>query len=136
MAKVLVTGGAGFIGHHLVEYLLQHTEHEISILDRLDFSGNLNRIKHVVDQDPSYETRVKFIWHDLKAPINDFISVQLEDIEYVLHLAAGSHVDRSITHPMEFVMDNVVGTANLLDYCRTQIKDSLKFFLYFSTDGS
>ena len=134
MAKVLVTGGAGFIGHHLVEYLLQYTEHEIYILDRLDFSGNLNRIKHVVDQDSSYEPRVKFIWHDLKAPVNDFIAVQLKDIEYVLHLAAGSHVDRSITHPMEFVMDNVVGTANLLDYCRTTIKDSLKFFLYFSTD--
>ena len=134
MAKVLLTGGAGFIGHHLLEYLLYNTDHEIFIIDRLDLSGNLSRVKHVVDSEPSFVNRVEFIWHDLKSPINDFISVQLSEIEYVLHLAAGSHVDRSITHPMEFVMDNVVGTANLLEFCRLNLKDSLKFFLYFSTD--
>lgn len=134
MAKVLVTGGAGFIGHHLVEYLLKNTEHEIIILDRLDLSGSLDRVKHVVELDPSYKSRVEFVWHDLKAAINDFVANQLQGIEYILHLAAGSHVDRSITHPMEFVMDNVIGTANLLDYCRTSLKSSLKFFLYFSTD--
>mgnify|MGYP001315306929 CR=1 FL=1 len=134
MAKVLITGGAGFIGHHLVEFLLQNTDHDIVILDRLDLSGSLSRVKHVVDQDPSYIGRVDFVWHDLKAAISEFVANQLGEVEYILHLAAGSHVDRSITHPMEFVLDNVVGTANLLDYCRTKLKSSLKFFLYFSTD--
>jgi dTDP-glucose 4,6-dehydratase len=59
---------------------------------------------------------------------------QIGDPSIILHLAAGSHVDRSIDYPMEFVMDNIVGTCNLLDYARLQLKDQLEFFLYFSTD--
>jgi len=59
---------------------------------------------------------------------------KIGDVHYVLHLAAGSHVDRSIDYPMEFVMDNVVGTVNVLDYAREFLKDSMELFLYFSTD--
>ena len=134
MANVLLTGGAGFIGHHLTEYLLKNTDHNIVILDRLDISGTMNRIEDIISQDDSYRKRVKFVWHDLKAPINEFIERQIGDVEYVLHLAAGSHVDRSITDPMSFVMDNVVGTGNLLEFARLRMKENLKFFLYFSTD--
>ena len=134
MANILLTGGAGFIGHHLVEHLLKTTKHNIVILDRLDISGTLNRIEDVILQDPSYGKRLRFVWHDLKAPVNEFIERQIGDVEYVLHLAAGSHVDRSITDPMSFVMDNVVGTGNLLEYVRLRLKDKIKFFLYFSTD--
>lgn len=134
MGNILLTGGAGFIGHHLTEYLLKNTNHSIVILDRLDISGTMDRIKDVVDSDDSFRSRLKFVWHDLKAPINEFIQRQIGEIEYVLHLAAGSHVDRSITDPMSFVMDNVVGTGHLLDFARLKLKDKLKFFLYFSTD--
>jgi len=132
--RVLITGGAGFIGHHVIEKFLKETNYEIVSLDRLDFSGNLNRIAHVLELNPQWKSRISVVWHDLKAPLNDMIVKQIGHVDYVLHLAAGSHVDRSIDYPMEFVMDNVVGTANILDYARIHLKDSLKLFLNFSTD--
>lgn len=131
---VLITGAAGFIGHHVVYRMLSDTDYNIVVLDRLDTSGNLNRLHEVLEMDSAWRTRVKFVWHDLKAPINEVLANQIGDVHYVFHLAAGSHVDRSIDYPLEFVMDNVVGTTNLLDYARTCIKDTLKLFLYFSTD--
>ena len=117
--RVLVTGGAGFIAHHLVGYLLSNTDYEIVTLDRLDYSGNLNRLDDVV-QSFSYEDRkrVQVVFHDLKAELNPLICSEIGKIDVVLHLAAGSHVDRSIEYPMEFVMDNVVGTGNILEYAR------------------
>ncbi len=132
--KILLTGGAGFVGHHVVGHLLKNTDSEIIVLDRLDFSGNLNRLEEVVSQEPSYKKRIKFLWHDLKSPLNDFLIKEIGEAEYILHLAAGSHVDRSIDNPLEFVYDNVVGTANLLEFARINLKKSLKMFLYFSTD--
>ncbi|HHZ97457.1 MAG TPA: NAD-dependent epimerase/dehydratase family protein [Flavobacteriales bacterium] len=134
MQKILITGGAGFVGHHIIQTFLRDTEYKIVVLDRLDTSGNLNRLREVLDEDPSWESRLEFIWHDLKASINEIVAKQIGNVEYIFHLAAGSHVERSIDYPMEFVMDNVVGTTNLLDYARTYASDTLKMFLYFSTD--
>jgi len=131
MSRVMVTGGTGFIGHHMIDYLLKNTDHEIVILDRLDFSGNLNRLAAI----PSWEkesSRVSFVWHDLKAELNPLLIKSLGRVDTILHLAAGSHVDRSIDDPMSFVMDNVVGTCNLLNYARNV--DTLEKFVYFSTD--
>ena len=76
--------------------------------------------------------RVKIVFHDLKAEINSQIKNQLGSPDIILHLAAASHVDRSILYPMEFVLDNVVGTVNLLDYARSL--KNLEKFVYFSTD--
>ena len=134
MSRILVTGGAGFVAHHLIEKILNETKHEVISLDRLDVSGNLNRIADILKHHPEWKQRITIVWHDLKAPLNNMVVRQLGQIDYVFHLAAGSHVDRSIDYPMEFVMDNVVGTANILDYARIHLKDSLKMFLYFSTD--
>ena len=128
--RILVTGGAGFIGSHLIEHLLKTTDRQIVSLDRLDTSGNLNRLAHM-EVWPSEKKRVKVIWHDLKAPISSQLRAQIGNIDTIFHLAAGTHVDRSIDDPMSFVMDNVVGTTNLLEYAR-QIKPSQ--FFYFSTD--
>ena len=131
--KILITGGAGFIAHHVIDKILSTTDWEIITLDRLDFSGNLNRLKEVVSLYPEVEQkRVKVIHHDLKAEINPEISASIGKVDYISHLAAGSHVDRSISYPLEFVMDNVVGTANILDYARKI--DNLERFAYFSTD--
>ena len=131
--KILITGGAGFIAHHVIDKILSTTDWEIITLDRLDFSGNLNRLKEVVSSYPEVEQkRVKVVHHDLKAEINPEIFASIGRVDYISHLAAGSHVDRSITYPLEFVMDNVVGTANILDYARKN--DSLERFAYFSTD--
>ena len=132
--KVLITGGAGFIGHHVIENLLQNTNYDIVSLDRLDVSGDLNRLQDVLDKNPEWRSRLKIVWHDLKAPLNSLVRKRIGAVQCILHLAAGSHVDRSIEYPMEFVMDNVVGTANLLEYARNHLQNSLEFFLYFSTD--
>jgi len=128
MTKVLITGGAGFIGHHVVEAILQRTEWSITLIDRLDISGNLNRLAEV---GAAKNPRVRLSFHDLKAPFNDQLCAQLGEFNYIIHLAAATHVDRSIEYPLEFVMDNVVGTCNLLDFAR---KVGCARFVHFSTD--
>lgn len=151
--KVLITGAAGFIGHHLVEHLLKNTDWNIVCLDRLDTSGNVNRLTDI-DVWQEQKTRVKFFHTDLRAEINDSLAGMLArafgDInvemgvrafDHIIHMAAGSHVDRSITDPLAFVQDNVIGTAHLMDVIRRfkgpdhdlfLAKDGK--FLYFSTD--
>lgn len=133
MKRVLVTGGAGFIAHHLVSQILKTTDWEIVTLDRLDFSGNLNRLHDILqDFSEKDKSRVRIVFHDLKAAINPLIAADIGKVDYILHLAAGSHVDRSIEYPLEFVMDNVVATCNILDFARNL--DHLERFVYFSTD--
>lgn len=127
--NVLLTGGAGFIGHHIIEYLLENTDYNIISFDRLDFSGNLNRIGEIVKDN---KHRVKIVHHDLRAAISPQISDVLGDVNVILHVAAASHVTRSIQFPMEFVENNVIGTTNLLEYARTL--KNLERFVYFSTD--
>ena len=128
---ILLTGGAGFIAHHFIEETLNKTDYNIVTLDRIDFGGNLNRMMDILKNN-SERKRVRTVWHDLKSPINSQISSHIGKIDYIIHMAAGSHVDRSIEYPMEFVMDNVVGTAHILDYARKL--DCLERFVYFSTD--
>lgn len=131
--RILITGGAGFIAHHVVEKILRETDWDIVTLDRLDFSGNLNRLSEVVNQfNQEDRKRVKIVHHDLKAALNHQISSAIGEVDFIAHMAAGSHVDRSIDYPMEFVLDNVIGTVNLLDYARTV--PNLELFVYFSTD--
>ena len=131
--KILITGGAGFIAHHVIDKILSETDWEIVTLDRLDFSGNLNRLNEVVSSyDNQVKKRVKVVYHDLKAELNPEICASIGRIDLIAHLAAGSHVDRSIKFPIEFVKDNVLGTAHILDYARKC--DNLERFAYFSTD--
>ena len=136
--RTLITGAAGFIGAHVVEHLLKNTDWDLILLDRLDLSGTLHRLKEVIM--PENEGRVKFVWHDLKAPINDFISAEIGEVDHIIHLAAGSHVDRSIDDPLSFILDNVVGTTNLLIWAKQgMIKNDSRYtgkFINFSTDES
>lgn len=131
--KVLITGGAGFIGHHLIDYLMRNTDYDIISLDRLDFSGNLNRLQEVSEQYNVIERkRLKVIFHDLKAEITGSVASFIGKPDIILHLAAQSHVDRSIIYPLDFIKDNVLGTAHLLEFARRL--DNLELFYFQSTD--
>lgn len=127
--RILVTGGAGFIGHHVVSGLLRGTDAELVLLDRLDLSGNLHRLHDVLE--PGDKGRLAWVCHDLKAPVRAQVAQRIGAVDAVVHLAAGTHVERSITDPLEFVHDNVVGTAHLLELCRQLQPERV---LYFSTD--
>ena len=133
MKNVLITGGAGFIAHHIIAHIIKHTDWKITTIDRLDISGNLNRLHYILkDFSVSEKKRLKVVFHDLKAEINSQIESEVGKPDIILHLAAASHVDRSIKYPMEFVNDNVVGTVNLLNFAK-ELKN-LEKFVYFSTD--
>lgn len=132
--KILVTGAAGFIGHHFVGYLLRHTDWEVVCLDRLDPAGDLARLAAVLRDQPEARQRVRVVHHDLRATIEGQLSDETP-FDHVVHMAAGSHVDRSVVDPVGFVLDNVVGTAHLLDFFRKN--NALRHggkILYFSTD--
>lgn len=128
--RVLVTGGAGFIGHHLVDYLLRNTDWDIVVMDRLDTSGALDRLREVIT--PENKPRLAFVFHDLKAAVNGHAAARIGHPDFVFHLAASTHVDRSIDDPMPFILDNVVGTANLLEWAR--MNDGIEKILFFGTD--
>jgi dTDP-glucose 4,6-dehydratase len=128
--RVLLTGGAGFIGHHVAHTLLTTTDAEVTFLDRLQFAGNMNRIAQLPGFD-SWRHRCRWVYHDLRSPISGQLEKQIGCHDWVLHLAAMTHVDRSIGDPLGAALDNVVGTVNILDHARRVGCDR---FLYFSTD--
>jgi dTDP-glucose 4,6-dehydratase len=129
--RVLLTGGAGFIGHHILEHIWKNTDWEVVVLDRLDSAGNLNRIAGIECFEANRH-RLKVVYHNLRAQINPSVARSIGRVDTILHLAAASHVNRSITDPVSFVEDNVLGTVNLLQYARQL--DHLKTFVNFSTD--
>lgn len=130
--RILITGGCGFIGHHLAEHIFKNTDDYVVVLDRLDTSGNLNRIGELIDAHEDWRKRFRFVYHDLRAEINGQIAADIGKITHIYHLAATSHVDRSIRYPMETVQDNVIGTCNLLNYAKGL--DGLEYSQSFSSD--
>lgn len=132
MKKILITGGAGFIGSHVVRrFVNNYSEYQIINLDKLTYAGNLLNLKDV-EHSPNY----KFIKGDIvDAAFIDQLFEE-EQIDSVIHLAAESHVDRSISSPLEFVMTNVVGTVNLLNAARKYWKANYSEhrFYHVSTD--
>ncbi len=129
--KVIVTGGCGFVGHHLLEHLVKNTNWEIVVFDKLNYASmGLSRLK---DNKTLYNDRVSFYSVDLSIPISEGIIKEVGyDVDLIFHLAAESHVDNSIKYPITFFQNNVMGTVHLLEYAK--LLKSLKLFFYFSTD--
>jgi len=125
--KVLVTGGAGFIGGNFVQHLvLKYPEYHVFNLDLLTYAGDL--VKHKEIENADNYTFVKVDIADREAVMSLF---EAEKFDYVVHFAAESHVDRSITHPEIFVKTNVMGTQALLDAAKA---NDIKKFVHVSTD--
>ena len=125
--KILVTGGAGFIGSNFILHMMNsHPEVEVLNLDVLTYAGNLNNLKGV-DKNPRYT----FIKGDICDP--DIVNTILDrfKVDTIVHFAAESHVDRSITKASEFVRTNVLGTHNLLECARHH---PVTRFIHISTD--
>lgn len=132
MKKILITGGAGFIGSHVVRRMVNnYPNYQIINLDALTYAGNLENIKDI-ERAANY----KFIKGDIcdSDLLNEIFSQY--SINTVIHLAAESHVDRSITNPLAFVKTNVLGTANLLTAAKNYWKENHKdkLFYHISTD--
>jgi dTDP-glucose 4,6-dehydratase len=128
--KVLITGGNGFIGHHLVEHILRNTDWTIDIIDKLSYASfGFDRLKEIGAYNNS---RVRVFTHDLTMPVIESLAREISDCDFIIHLGAETHVDNSITSPEPFIMSNVVGTMNLLQFARKC--ENLKKMVYFSTD--
>ena len=132
MKTILITGGAGFIGSHVVRlFVKKYPDYRIINLDKLTYAGNLANLKDI-------ENASNYFFE--KGDIVDevYISQLFEKYQFdgIVHLAAESHVDRSITNPMEFIMTNVVGTVNLLNVAKSLWKGNKegKLFYHVSTD--
>jgi dTDP-glucose 4,6-dehydratase len=128
--RALVTGGAGFFGHHVVEHLLKNTDWHIVVLDKLNYaSKGFDRLR---DIGVYRDERITRLTADLSTRLSDGVIYEIGAIDYVLHLAAETHVDNSIRDPRPFVLSNVVGTFELLDLSANLLHP--KAFVYFSTD--
>ncbi|MGV3705086.1 MAG: dTDP-glucose 4,6-dehydratase [Arcticibacter sp.] len=132
MKKFLITGGAGFIGSHVVRrFVKTYPDYQIVNLDKLTYAGNLANLRDI-ENKPNY----RFVKGDIVDGAFIQSLFEAEGFDAVIHLAAESHVDRSISNPLDFVLTNVVGTVNLLNAARQSWKDdySSRRFYHVSTD--
>jgi dTDP-glucose 4,6-dehydratase len=129
--KILITGGCGFIGHHFVEHVFKNTDWDIVIIDRLSYASN--GFERLRDTETLNNNRIKVFTCDLILPLSEGMIKEIGKIDYIVHMAAETHVDNSIKTPELFLDNNIKSTYNLLEYARNNLPE-LKTFFYFSTD--
>ncbi len=135
--KILVTGGSGFIGHHTIEGILKKTSWDVVALDGLNYAGDALRILDIeMFAKWKKQGRIELLYHDIRSPlIGNQIVQRIGDVHYIIHMAAETHVDRSITNAEPFVMTNILGTFNVLEYARDlQKRGVLEKYIQISTD--
>jgi dTDP-glucose 4,6-dehydratase len=120
--KILITGGAGFIGSNFTHYIYNNYDYEITVLDKLTYAGNKANLKEILGE-------IQFIKGDIGN--EDDVKIAMKDCDLVVNFAAETHVDRSIEDPSIFVKTDVLGTYNLLEYAR---KYDVEKYLQISTD--
>jgi dTDP-glucose 4,6-dehydratase len=136
MTRILITGGCGFLGHHVVEHIIRNTDWEVVVWDKLTYASNgFDRLRDVGCFD---ENRVQLLQVDLGGTdgFSPGVLKETNVVDYVLHLAAETHVDRSIEDPKPFLRSNVLGTQEVLEWARW-CKDTAigpKRIIYMSTD--
>jgi dTDP-glucose 4,6-dehydratase len=128
--RILITGGAGFIAHHLIDHLLRNTDWGVVVLDKLTYaSSGFDRLREIGAYD---HPRVALYPVDIRLPLGEGLEKEIGHVDYFVHMAAETHVDNSIANPRIFVESNVLGTFEMLELARRL--PGLKKFLYFSTD--
>lgn len=131
MKRVLVTGGAGSIGYHVLKEFLQLTDWEIITLDSFRHRGYHERINYLLGKFPEFKSRLIVLQTDLTCPISDALKKQIGEINYIIHLAAVSDVFWGQDNPVYTVENNVRSSMMMFEYAKTVSHDA---FIYFSTD--
>lgn len=130
--KVLLTGGGGFMGHHILSYFLKNTDYEFILTDSFNHVGISARLRAVFDEIPEHRKRVKIITHDLSTPIDKITRSEIGNIDIIINTASLANVDDSIYDPKPFIQNNINIALNMFEYARNI--DTLKTFIHISTD--
>ena len=126
--RVLITGGAGFIGSHLIEHTLLTTDWDVVVLDGLTYAGDVARMTDSIYFEPA---RVEVYWHDLRSPMGKILKKKIGHIDYIINMASNSHVENSLVDPVPFIHSNVMLVCHMLEYAREIQPEK---FIQVSTD--
>ena len=127
----LITGGGGFCGSHTFYHFLKHTDWNIIVTDSFRHKGKTDRISAVMADHPELAPRLKVLTHDLTVPFSEQFIHRLGQVDYIVNMASESHVDRSISDPREFIVNNINLMMTMLEYTRN---NPVEKFLHVSTD--
>lgn len=129
--RVLLTGGGGAIGVHVVAHFMHNTNWEVVCLDSFRHKGNKDRVGMIIKDHPGWKQRIKIYQHDLVCPISPELTLAIGKVDYILHLAAMSDVFFSVENPVYVLKNNFDSTLTMLEFAKHNPHDA---FIYFSTD--